>query len=71
MINSLVYKTISRNLQSCKMSNSLSDFKQISEKIYIKTEIVIKNKVIVISVPKNISKELDNILKKNYSNYNK
>jgi len=53
------------------MSNSLSDFKQISEKIYIKTEIVIKNKVIVISVPKNISKELDNILKKNYSNYNK
>jgi hypothetical protein len=71
MINSLVYKTISRNLQSCKMSNSLSDFKQISKKNYIKREIVIKNKVIVISVPKNISKELDNILKKNYSNYNK
>jgi|TARA_Y100000389_G_C17029139_1_gene302567 hypothetical protein len=53
------------------MSNSLYEFKKISEKNYIKREIVIKNKVIVISVPKNISKELDNILKKNYSNYNK
>lgn len=70
MIKSLVYKTISRNLQSCKMSNSLSDFKPISKKNYIKREIVIKNKVIVISVPKNISKELDNILK-NYNDYNK
>ena len=71
MISQIVYRTITRNLQSCKMSTSLYEFKQVNEKFYIKREIVIKNKVIVISVPKNISKELDNILKKNYSNYNK
>ena len=71
MISELVYKTISRNLQSCRMSSSVYEFKTIPKIEYIKKEIIVKNKIVLISVPKNISKELDNILKKNYSNYNK
>ncbi len=53
------------------MSSSVHEFKTIPKTEYKKKEIIIKNKIVLISVPKNVSKELDNFLKKNYNDYNK
>lgn len=53
------------------MSSSVYEFKTIPKIEYIKKEIIVKNKILLISVPKNVSKELDNFLKKNYNDYNK
>ena len=63
-MKNLIYKNIIRTLYSCKKSSSIYEFKPIVEKEYIKREIIIKNNKKIISVPKNISKELYEILKK-------
>jgi hypothetical protein len=71
MIKNRIFNINIRRLNSCKMSSSLYEIKPQSKKNYKKKELFINNKKIIISVPENISKELDSILKKYYNSYNK
>ena len=64
MITRKIYTKIIRNLNYCQKSCSNYEIKPISKKNYKKSEIVINNKKIIISIPENISKELFHILKK-------
>lgn len=71
MQSNLIYRNIVRGLYSCKMSSSVYEFKELKKIKYQKKVIMINNVKKELSIPKNISKELDMFLKKNYNDYNK
>lgn len=71
MQSNLIYRNIVRELYSCKMSSSVYEFKELKKIKYQKKVIMINNVKKELSIPKNISKELDMFLKKNYNDYNK
>lgn len=53
------------------MSSSVYEFKELKKIEYQKKVIVINNVKKEISIPKNISKDLEDFLKKYYNHYNK
>ena len=53
------------------MSSSVYEFKELKKIKYQKKVIMINNVKKELSIPKNISKDLEIFLKKNYNDYNK
>lgn len=71
MSNNLIYRNIIRKLHGCKKSSSVYEFKELKPIEYQKKVFIINNVKKELSIPTHISKELDNILKKYYNDYNK